>query len=337
VTAHVPTRWSAAKAASFARALAVAAALIIGDPSRAQEVSVYRGALSGGSLSTRSYFGWMAEYLQEVHPNFAWSFSALDEGHFNAHHRDGYDVQLWGRAELTPGFTVALGAGPYLTFDTLETDGMGGYVDRHGWAMLYSAVGSWRIIDRWLLLARINRVESRDGVNSTAYLLGLGYRFDREAKSDASAVTDLRARRAELAIMLGATRNNSIRDESAFSGGAEYRRAVGPGLEWTASFIDEGNTGVTQRRGLASQFWIAPRFLDGKLGLGIGVGPYAMHDVYRTTTSESTSKNRVAGLVTLTGDYRFTTDWFARLSWSRAVTNYDRDSDIVLLGLGYAF
>src|SRR5258708_34298227 len=123
--------------------------------------------------------------------------------------------------------------------------------------MFYSAVGRWGMIDRWLLLARINRVESRDGVNSTAYLLGLGYRFDREAKSDASAATDLRARRAELAIMLGATKNTSIRDESAFSGSAEYRRALGAGLEWTASFIGEGNTGATQRRGVASSVWFA--------------------------------------------------------------------------------
>jgi hypothetical protein len=46
---------------------------------------------------------------------------------------------------------------------------------------------------------------------------------------------------------------------------------------------------------------------------------------------------RLSGIVTLTASYRFDPHWFARLSWNRIVTGYDRDTDVILLGGGYRF
>lgn len=221
----------------LARALVLALVLLASDPVLAQELSAFRGALSGVPLSARSYFGWMLEYLQPLRANLAWSFSALDEGHFNGHHRDGYDVQLWGRTELlSPRVTLAVGAGPYQTLDTLETGNQGGYVDQHGWAMLYSGACSWRVTDHWLVAARVNRVEARSGVDSTAYPLGLGYRFDNDATT-AAGTARFGDRRDQLAVMIGGTKNNSVNDESAFSWSIEYRHVSGHDLNWTASFI----------------------------------------------------------------------------------------------------
>jgi hypothetical protein len=41
--------------------------------------------------------------------------------------------------------------------------------------------------------------------------------------------------------------------------------------------------------------------------------------------------------VTLTASHRVGRHWVARLSWSRIVSKYDRDSDIILVGAGYRF
>jgi hypothetical protein len=44
-----------------------------------------------------------------------------------------------------------------------------------------------------------------------------------------------------------------------------------------------------------------------------------------------------AGILTMTTSCRIGRDWTARFSWSGVLSNYDRDSDILLLGIGYRF
>ena len=43
------------------------------------------------------------------------------------------------------------------------------------------------------------------------------------------------------------------------------------------------------------------------------------------------------GLITMALSYRFSARWSTRLYWYRTITTDGRDSDVVLLGLGYAF
>jgi hypothetical protein len=40
-------------------------------------------------------------------------------------------------------------------------------------------------------------------------------------------------------------------------------------------------------------------------------------------------------LVSISRTYRFTDHWDSPLTWNRAVTRYDRDSDVILAGVGY--
>ena len=44
-----------------------------------------------------------------------------------------------------------------------------------------------------------------------------------------------------------------------------------------------------------------------------------------------------AGIFTMTASYRIGREWAARFSWSRVLSNYDRDTDLLLLGVGYRF
>ena len=49
------------------------------------------------------------------------------------------------------------------------------------------------------------------------------------------------------------------------------------------------------------------------------------------------STGTVSGIVTLTASYRFHPHWDLRTSWYRIVTSYDRDTDVLLGGVGYRF
>jgi hypothetical protein len=67
--------------------------------------------------------------------------------------------------------------------------------------------------------------------------------------------------------------------------------------------------------------------------VGIGLGAYVAIDEYRAGEREA----RASGVITMTTSYRLRDSWVGRFSWSRIVTNYDRDADILLLGIGYRF
>jgi hypothetical protein len=41
--------------------------------------------------------------------------------------------------------------------------------------------------------------------------------------------------------------------------------------------------------------------------------------------------------MTMSASYRINQQWSARLSWNRTVTGYDRDTDIIMGGIGYRF
>ena len=45
----------------------------------------------------------------------------------------------------------------------------------------------------------------------------------------------------------------------------------------------------------------------------------------------------LAGLVSVAGRYHFDQRWVGQLSWNRVVTDYHRDADVLLLGLGATF
>lgn len=45
----------------------------------------------------------------------------------------------------------------------------------------------------------------------------------------------------------------------------------------------------------------------------------------------------MAPLASIGMRYRIDDHWRGQLTWSRVITNYARDSDVFLLGAGYAF
>jgi hypothetical protein len=54
----------------------------------------------------------------------------------------------------------------------------------------------------------------------------------------------------------------------------EYRRGIYHHIDWTASFIYEGNPEVARRSGVATQVWAVNTFFQDRLTVGLGLGAY---------------------------------------------------------------
>lgn len=140
-----------------------------------------------------------------------------------------------------------------------------------------------------------------------------------------------------MTVFLGATIVNSLESEHGLAQSIEYRRGVGRYVDWTVAWINEGDIRLIRRNGVASQLWLTRAFFNDKFTLGAGAGVYYAIDPFRDRQPAQEGDEALAGIVTATSSLRFDRHWLARVSWNRVVTDYSRDSDVILLGLGYRF
>ena len=189
---------------------------------------------------------------------------------------------------------------------------------------------TWHIHDPWLVQLRTNWIHAEHGVDNLSVLVGLGYRFDASSQAKGEYLPEKQTGN-EITLLLGQATTNSFESDKSFSASVEYRRRLASFLEWTLSWIHEGNHGTENRSGMMTQLWAVRSLLDDRLTLGFGGGPYFID------TRHSGDDERVVGIFGITAGYRFLPQWMIRLSWNRVVTNSDSDSDIILVGLGYLF
>ena len=299
----------------------------------------FLAGVTESSEATGNTYGWQIDARYNFKRPFAFSASWINEGHFPGHHRDGLAAQLWGRTPLLRDrFSFAFGAGVYQYFDTKEKPD-GEHVNEHGLAPVFSASASYYTETPWFFRLSVNHIHPTRDIDTTALLLGLGYRLYEEAgerplEPPALAVPAVPDRTGtEATLFLGTVVHNSLESEQGIAGELEFRRGIARHFDLTLSLIGEDNQGEIQRAGLACQLWVVDAFLDRRLVLGIGAGPYPFVD-WESPMGESTRLD-FAGLVTLTAGYRFADHWIARFHWNRVATRDERDTDMFVLGVGY--
>lgn len=314
----------------------LAAACLLPLAARSQDLTGAVGATRGSEATDRSV-GLALSYSHDFAGYLSASFSYLNEGHLPGHHRDGFAPQLWAHSGRSLGrrFSLAAGVGPYFYFDTVPADSDAGYADRRGRGIVYSLAATWRSASSpWLYQLRFNRVLVKDGLDTSTLLAGIGYRLDQDDEKWLSALASrtISGPRSELTLLGGRSIVNSYESQRAWAKGIEYRRAFSPLVNGSIALLDEGDGKLTRRRGVATQGWIEPSFYDEKATLGVGLGPYLATDDHRPGREWV-----LAGIVSLTASYRFGDSWLARATFSRVASGYHRDTDLVLLGLGYRF
>ena len=296
----------------------------------AQEVSALGGVRQNSETHAATYI-WQLEYMQGLSDHIAWSFSYLNEGHVPNHHRDGPVSQLWARTDvLQQRLSLAAGIGVYHYFDTTAPTN-GSYANDHGWGAISSLAATWHVQGPWLIQLRGNWVHAERGVDNLSALAGIGYQLDAPPASKGQCLPE-KLTKNEITLFLGQATANSFNSDKSIAASVEYRRRLAPFLEWTVSWLYEGDNGIQDREGLMTQLWAVRSFLDERLTLGIGGGPYVVVETHHPRDDET-----VVGIFSMTASYRFSPRWTVRLSWNRVVTNYDSDSDIILAGLGYLF
>lgn len=282
-------------------------------------------------------YAWTLSYSHELTETLSVSFSWLNEGHIPAHHRDGHAVQLWARtAAFVPGLALAAGIGPYRYFDTTVAEDGGAYSDSHGWGIITSLAATWHATGPWLYQLRLNRVATTHSLDTTTLIAGVGYRLQPDSSASFSGAASgdrSTARRNELTLLAGQSIVNSLESENSATYSVELRHRFGPVLRASVAWLDEGEDRVARRNGAVLQAWLEPSYFENRFTVGLGLGAYIAVDENRPGEREA----RTSGIITVTTSYRLGDNWVGRFSSSRIVTNYDRDADILLLGIGYRF
>jgi hypothetical protein len=307
---------------------------------RAQEFTLFGGTATAKDLGEKTY-AWKIEYRQGLGEHFEFSTSWLNEGHVTNHHRDGNTIQLWARDTfLENRISVALGAGPFRYYDTATANSEAGYGDVHGFAALFSADAAFYLGKRWVLRTEVNRtVAGSKSIDTFDFLLGLGYQLtapESPGPRDWAESQSEKTTNNEVTVFLGRTVVNSFESEKSAAAAIEYRRGLTRYFDVSASFLYEGDSQVVRRGGFIVQGWFGRAFFEDRLSLSLGAGVYIAVDK-RQLTAPGDSSGTVAGMVTPSVSYRFGDHWDGRFSWNRAVTTYDKDTDVFLFGLGYRF
>lgn len=315
-------------------ALCVTAWLILGflraSPALGQEV-YFLGGFGNNSRTGETPFMWEGSYAEQLSRHFEWSFSFMNEGHIKYHHRDGVTPQLWVRSfPFHNRLFISAGAGPYLYFDTNSSNGPG-HDDDHGFGGVFSVSATWLAPGGLLLQFRGNEVFTGDSFDTRSILFGIGYQLAPPSSCrPLESLPALMTQKNELTVFAGTTILNSFESEDSPAGQIEYRRSILPFIAWSIGWLYEGTPGPINRTGVTTQIWPTRSFFGNRLSLGMGVGGYFAVD-------DEKDGPLTAGLLSFTVAYRLNPRFLARLTWSRTITGYDCDTDILLIGLGYVW
>jgi len=309
-------------------------------PACAQEIGFLAGYLLEHNLEQETY-SWDVEYQHALGEHGAISFAWINEGHFDNDHRDGQTIQFWLRDHIfDPRLIVSAGIGPYFYYNTARASEGASYSDDHGWGGVVSASAKWYGRHRWFYEMRLQRIIANGSFDTTALLGGVGYQL--EAPSSPGPVTspmDITEKTTgrELTLYVGQTIVNSFSSELGLARSLEYRQGISPHVDWSVAWLHEGDARLVRRNGILAELWLVRDFLDKRLALSGGAGMYIAIDKFRSDQEGEDGDETVAAVVTASASYRLSSRWLTRVSWNRIVTDYDRDTDVILLGLGYRF
>jgi hypothetical protein len=305
----------------------------------AQELT-FLGGLLPETSTERSSYTWQVDYRQDFYRNFAGSIAYINEGHLRRHHRDGTAFEAWGRLPLLQDrFAIALGLGGYYFYDTQPLPG-GDTANIHGTSPIYSLSVTAYLSGRWYYRLMFNRITPAHQINVNTMTVGAGFWFGQDKKPTPGKLGDAPNEEAfvtgnELTVFGGQSIVNTFLNQKSLAYAGEYRRGVFPHVDWTGSAIYEGDPKIVRRSGLASQLWAVNTFFNDRITVSAGLGPYIFLDRKHPANAGSKNPASIAPLASLTFSVRLSEHWVIRTVFDRVTSNYNRDSDIFLVGLGY--
>jgi uncharacterized protein YhjY with autotransporter beta-barrel domain len=299
------------------------------------EISYFGESVSSLNQWPRSS-AWAISYRKIVTDYFATSLAYLNDGHFPGHHRDGITGEVWLPINFfSQHVTISVGGGPFYYYDTVAAANSNSYADNHGWAWITSVDATWQFRgDRTgpFLELRLDHTAPAKSIETTSIGLGLGYRGFSDIHDKANSDAKDGFAPNELAAYYYKTVVNSFSSQTAPAEEIEYRRQIWNELRGSVGFLNEGDAQLIRRNGFLAEVWAEPSFNSGLWSIGVGFGGYSAIDKYRSEPGR-----HVSDVVSATVSVRPLKNFDIRFLWHRIVTDYSRDTDVVLWGLGYRF
>lgn len=305
------------------------------------EISYFGESVSSLSQFPRSS-GWGVSYRKIFEPYLAASLAYLNDGHFPGHYRDGVTGEAWLPMNLfSQHVTLSAGLGPFYYFDTVTSSNRSGYADDHGWAMIYSLDVTWQFLgDRTgpFIELRLDHTAPAKSIETTSIGLGIGYRgfSDLHNRADPTAVDGFATN--EVTAYYFKTVVDSYASQTSRAEELEYRRQIWDELRGSIGFLNEGDAQLIRRNGVLAELWAEPSFNSGLWSIGAGFGGYAAIDKYTPAPGR-----HVSGVISATLSarpfkyFQHLENLDIRFLWHRIVTDYSRDTDVLLWGVGYRF
>jgi len=305
-------------------------------PANAQEFYFSEGYVTESNPSHRAN-GWELSYVEGLSEHLALRLGYLNQGHFPLHHRDSHSASLWLRTNtFNRHLSLSAGVGALYYYDTTNLSGGSLNTDVHGFGLLTSVAATWYTKSRILFQVSANWINA-DTFDTVSAFVGIGYQLDPPSSTGPLAEAPTQTERTtenEVTVFGGETIVNISGPGHSGSAAIEYRRGIWKCLEWTVGGLYEGNNSLINRYGLTTQIWLARPFLHDRVALGIGGGAYFNNDRRRINQENDIF---ISKLATISASYRMSPHFHVRFSWDRVITNYNRDSDVFLGGIGYRF
>jgi hypothetical protein len=308
-------------------------------PAWAGEISVLGGYGWTDKPVERTY-AWQTQYMEGLGDHLAYSLAYVNQGHFIEHHRDGYAASLWARTNLLDKrLSLGAGVGGLFYFDTIRPADGAPNRDYHGWGTMASVAATWYTESRVFYQLQSYWVRGDKSFDTLTTLAGIGYQLDAPPVQGPDVKGTHQPEKTtgnEVTLMGGETIVNIAGPGKSAAVNLEYRRGIWRYLEVTAGALYEGKSDLIDRYGLTAQLWLAKRFLDDNMSLGAGFGGYFAIDELRGGSATG-SKVHFSKIASISGSLRLSEHFDARATFDRVITNYDRDTDVFLGGIGYRF
>jgi len=299
-------------------------------PAKDEAVDFY---VMGGVLRGRGDFTWTAAtgfVYRPADSRWGVGFVYSNDGHLPNNHRDGFAVQAWYAQPLGDGLELQLGAGPYASMNNTEVNGE--RLNQFRMGLFGSAALKWHVLGNgWYLRSQLNTTLMARSFDTAAVLFGVGYDFP-----PGNGGSDGQRLRADISVWGGISRTTTVglqRNAGAFRVETQYLpQDGGPWWEpsaYSIGFLSEGDTFITDRKGIPVQAWW--RTPPERFVFSFGLGPYLAHDARRDQSLGLLGilSLRAAMEVFETANTRFEIG----VMYSRVASFYNKDQDIYLAGI----
>jgi len=290
-----------------------------------EDTSIFCGRLKGTNYKHAVTFTCGVNLSYGLTDWFSVNGVYLNEGHPENHHRDGFAVQPTLYKDFN-NWRVQLSAGPYYSMDTTRQADGSVLNDKH-LGVLSSVALKWHPSqENWYVGMGYNNVWMPNKLNTNSVVLLVG----TDMQQDAGNADTGNGSKVNVGLWVGPGDTTNPGTKVKTAGQLEFALPLKDQFSYSIAALYEGNTTLADRKGVMAQVWYKGTF--NHWTLSAGAGPYLERDSLR----DKTATNLLA-VASVRATYKLTKRTDVGLNFNRVISFYNKDADIIMLGIQRAF